>query len=61
MKRRDFVTLVGSAALVSVVFIPSARAVTVDNDLFVCTGELIKLSANDYSIKETWISDDDIQ
>jgi hypothetical protein len=55
MKRRNLVTLLGSAALVSVVFIPSARAVTVDNDIFVCRGELIKLSANDYSFKEIWI------
>jgi hypothetical protein len=37
----------------------SAQAATIENDLFVCTGELIRYSANDYSIKETWIKDED--
>ena len=47
------------AALVSVVFMPLARAATVENDLFVCTGELIKHGPNDYSIKETGRKDED--
>ena len=39
------------AALVSVAFVPVANAATVENDLFVCTGELIK-DQSGYSIIE---------
>jgi hypothetical protein len=38
---------------------PLAHAATIENDLFVCTGELIRFSTDDYSIKETWITGDD--
>ena len=46
------------AALVSIVFMPAARAATLENQLFVCTGELISHSANNYSIKNTWTKDE---
>jgi hypothetical protein len=44
-------------------FMPGAHAATIENDLFVCTGELIKYQGtNDgktyYEIKETWIKDE---
>jgi hypothetical protein len=42
-----------------VLSLPSAHPATIENNLFVCTGELIKDSATDYSIKETWVKDED--
>ena len=46
------------AALVSVAFVPVANAATVENDLFVCTGELIK-DQSGYSIIERGVKEED--
>jgi hypothetical protein len=47
------------AIAATIAFMPSAHTNTIENDLFVCTGELIRYSATDYSIKETWVKDED--
>jgi hypothetical protein len=53
---------IATLALIGVAFIPSAHTATIENDLFVCTGELIKYQGNDgktyYEIKETWVKDE---